>query len=470
MAGAQPWLMYATQGPQGGRFGGLQGALTEGAVIEDASGIVLQDLRPDALGQFSVAHDVPVDDQVVLRVGAQELSFRVRDAGAALKAAVHGPLGGVGAVPNDLIALGAGEDSYGLVVRSGDNAVSPVDWQSGLRQEGGIRLPSILGTSAGPWLSTALDETGQRIAVSASLQGNIYIIDISQGMIERTLQLDNEVVLDAPFTLSAPFDVDGDGMEDTRVTRFLPRTPQPLAAIQGRLLVAYASVLRADLGRDRPQILLPAVVASFDLQNLDAPPIVRVLPRLNPQEIRASSGGALVTCSGTFRIQGVQAVTPGAVFLLDPLTLEILQQRDFSEFLPTTAIELQDRIWVGSLGRAWVESFAWSSPGPGPRVVFSDDEVASVFRLLALAGGLLGVPSFNSDRIHIVDPRTYALNPEPFFGPLQVGPGGLIFDGLQIAARRPGRAGLDFVGPDLLVLSGVAARLTPVELRKILGP
>ncbi len=472
--GAQAWLMYATQGPEGGRFGGLQGALTVDATLMTDSGMILSELRPDALGQFSVAHDVPAGGQLKLRVGGQEVAFRVRAAEVALKAAVHAPVGGVGAVPNDLIPLGSGEESYALVVRSGDNAVSPVDWQDGLRERGGVRLPSVPGVfgalAAGPWMSTALDAVGERVAVSASLQGSIYILNISKGTIETTLQLDSDVVLDAPFMLPAPFDVDGDGTNDSSVFRFRPTTPQPLAVMQGRLLVAYASVLRADLGNNRPQIVLPAVVASFDLANLDAPPVLRVLPRLNPQEIRPSDGGALVTCSGTFRIQGVQAVSPGAVFLLDPITLQTLQQRDFDEFLPTTAIELQGRVWVGSLGRSWVESFDWADPESRTQIPFSQDEVASVFRLLGLAGGLLGVPSFNSDRIHIIDPRTSALNPEPFYGPLQVGPGGLIFDGLQIVARRPGRAGLDFVGPDLLVLSGVASRLTPVELRKILGP
>ena len=100
----------------------------------------------------------------------------------------------------------------------------------------------------------------------------------------------------------------------------------------------------------------------------------------------------------------------------------------------------------------------------------NSEEVDSVFRLLALPGGLIAAPSFNTDRIHFIDARSKTLNPPPFFGPIAVGPGRPIFEGLQVIARRPGRAGVDFVGPDLFAVAGIASRIIPVELRKLLGP
>ena len=60
--------------------------------------------------------------------------------------------------------------------------------------------------------------------------------------------------------------------------------------------------------------------------------------------------------------------------------------------------------------------------------------------------------------------------PPPFLKPFSVGPGKPIFDGAQILARRPGRAGVDFTGPDLFCLSGIASRIWPIETRKLLGP
>lgn len=476
--GARPWLMYATLGPEGGRFGGLQGALQDGvtATVTTASGERIAQIQGDARGRFSVPHSVPVGAQVVLRVGEASLAFVVREAEQARQAAVHAPAGGVGAVPNDLIGVGRPGDSHAVVVRSGDNAVSQVGWVHGLKdQPEGVRIPALEApeppTPASPWLVTALDADGRRVAVSASMQARIYILDLQAGQVERTLSLPGPVQLPAPFQLARPFDVDGDGHNESEVQQFMPRTPQPVALVQGRLLVGYASVLQADLGGSVGQVVLPAVIASYDVNDLSRAPTVKVLPRLNPQEIRpGGEGAALVTCSGTFRILGVQAETPGAVYRLDPTSLELLQAREFETFLPTTALEQEGRVWVGSLGRPWIENFAWQDNLPSERLGLNDATVDSVFRLFELPGGLIGVPSFNTDRLHILDPYTRSLDPEPFYGPLQVGPGGQIFDGLQIVARRPGRAGVDFVGPDLLVLSGIAARLTPVELRKILGP
>ena len=90
--------------------------------------------------------------------------------------------------------------------------------------------------------------------------------------------------------------------------------------------------------------------------------------------------------------------------------------------------------------------------------------------VVVIGGGLVGVPSFNTDRMHILDARTGAIDPEPFFAPLAVGPGRPLFDGLQIVAARPGRRGVDFRGPDLFALTGQASELIPIELRKVLGP
>ena len=90
--------------------------------------------------------------------------------------------------------------------------------------------------------------------------------------------------------------------------------------------------------------------------------------------------------------------------------------------------------------------------------------------MIDLPGGLIGAASFNTDRLHVVDPRTRVVDPKPFCGPFVIGPGRPVFDGVQVCARRPGRAGVDFVEPDIYCLAGIASRVTPIELRKVLGP
>ena len=471
--GARLELIYATRG----LFGGLDGALEPGvqATLLDPDGAVLATVSGDGAGRFSVPHAAPPGARLTLVVGEAQVGFRVRDPAAARAAAVHPSLGGVGAVPNDLIVAGAPEASHGVVVRSGDNAVSVVDLATGLTGAPlGVRLPAVDGPHgprpAAPWFVAALDPDGLRVAVTAAGQDRVYVVDLGRGEVERVLSAPPSVTLAAPFTLPRPVDVDGDGAEEATVTTFAPKTPQPVAVIDGRLLVAYATVLEADRGGASQQVLLPAVVVSFDLSDLDAAPAVQVLDVLNPQELRGDgAGGALLTCSGTFRIQGVEAVTPGAVLRLDPRTLEVQDIRRFDALLPTTAIAAAGRLWVGSLARGKVVHFTFGDP-EAAELALNDLPVDSVFRLIALPGGLIGAPSFNTDRLHVIDPRAAALDPAPFFGPLAVGAGGEIFDGLQVVARRPGRAGVDFVGPDLFVLSGISAQVTPVELRRVLGP
>ncbi|MCA9553268.1 MAG: hypothetical protein KC933_24745 [Myxococcales bacterium] len=473
LAGAHLECVYATPG----HLGGLDEALAEGmqARLLGPDGALLATLTPDAAGRFSASHEAAAGEALTLEVGDAQVSFRVRDPAEALAAAVMPSLGGVGAVPNDLIVAGPAADSHGVVVRSGDNAVSPLDLGTGLSGAPlGVRLPAVEGphgpVPAAPWFVTALDAAGTRVAVSAAGQDRVYVVDLGRGEVVRTLPAPGPVTLDQPFTLPRPADVDGDGTPEAEVSAFSPRNPQPLAVVQGRLLVAYASVVEPDRGGATGQVLLPAVVASFDLAALDAPPTVRVLEYLNPQELRDDgAGAALLTCSGAFRIQGVRAVTPGAVLRLDPVTLEVLAERAFEDLLPTTAMTAGGAIWAGSLARGQVVRIRFEDEGT-TTLTLNALPVDSVFRLIALPCGLIGAPSFNTDRLHVIDPRTGTLDPAPFSGPLQVGAGGEVFEGLQVAALRPGRAGVDFVGPDLFVLSGIAARVTPVELRKVLGP
>lgn len=473
VAGARLELMYATRG----RFGGLVGALEAGvqARLLGPDGAELGPLVPDAAGRFEVEHAGLPGEALTLVVGEVQVDFRIRDPESAVPAAVRPSLGGVGAVPNDLIVAGPAAAPWGVVVRSGDNAVSPFDLEAGLAGAPlGVRLPAVEGpggpVAAAPWFVAPLDAAGQRVAVTAAGQGRVYIVDLAAGAVLRALEAPAAVTLAAPFALPRPADVDGDGVLEAEVLTFVPRTPQPVAVVQGRLLVAYAGVVEPDRGGETGQVILPAVVASFDVDDLDAAPTVRVLDVLNPQELRDDgAGGALLTCSGSFRIQGVRPVTPGAVLRLEPVSLEVLGRRDLPELLPTTAIAAGGALWAGSLARGKVVRFDLEG-GPLTELSLNALPVDSVFRLIALPGGLVGVPSFNTDRLHVLDPERGVLDPPPFFGPLPVGPGGDIFDGLQMAALRPGRAGVDFVGPELFVLSGIASRVTPVELRKVLGP
>lgn len=453
--GVSPELTFYVQDGERALFGGFDGALSQGVSLplrgpDGDLGTVV----PDENGRFSIE----LSPQARLSAGA--LEYRLREAAQARAAAVHPPLSGAGAQPNDLVIAGS-DDAFGVVVRSGDSGVSAVDLEEGLTGEG-VRV------FGDPYAVAVIDAAARRVAVAAFDAGVIEVVDLTLGVVERTLS-PLEVELDAPFTLARPYDVDGDGAPEEQIARFLPASPQSAAISMGRLYVGFSSFQAGNRG-DEPPVFLPGVLGIWALDDLDAPPKMRVLPALNPQEIRPLPGGRiLIVCSGALDLAGgPHAGSAGAVVVYDPVSRD-MEVVDMGDFLPGTAVFAAGRLVVGSLARGEIR---WMQPdGSDVRTMqLNEEAIDSVFRMVELGGGLVGVPSYNTDRLHIFDARTGELDPPPFYAPIPVGPGRPVFDGLKVVARRPGRRGVDFVGPDLFVLTGDSSELIPIELRKVLGP
>jgi len=468
-------LMWAAQRPDGrtAELGGFDGAVSGEVVVRDAAGAELARGMADAAGRISLVFDGVAGDTVSVTLDgvADPIQFRVRDPATALEDAVRPAVGGAGSVPNDLIIVGPAASARGVVVRSGDNAVSVFDLQAGLQQSG-ARLPEDGARFANPWFATAIDDTGKRVAVSAFGQRRVYIVDLDTGAVTNTLELGGPVRLSTPFQLTRPFDVDGDGTDEAEVSTFAPTAPQGVVVTGGRLFVAFSGFAAARV-RDLAPVYLPAVLAAWDLADLDAPPDRVVLPLLNPQEIRVDEDGKLlVVCSGIVdQLMGAPAAaTPGAVYRIDPATLAIDETYDLGDVLPGSAVVSHGALWVGSLKAGSLTRIAMDAIRERSTISLNNEEVDSVFRMVALPGGLIAVPSFNTDRLHLVDAATGELDPPPFYGPIPVGPGRPLFDGLKIIARRPGRPGVDYAGPDLFCLSDPASLVTPVQTLRVLGP
>lgn len=453
--GFRPELTFYVRDGEQALFGGFDGALDQGRqlTLYGPEGEVAQ-VTADPDGRFSVE----LEPHARLKVGA--LEYRLRDPDEARVTAVHRPLSGAGHVPNDLV-IGGGSEPFGVLVRSGDRGVNAFDLGEGLAAEG-VRI------DGSPYAVAVVDPAARRVAVADFDGGVVHVVDLRRRVVERALPA-VEVELDTPFSLSRPFDVDGDGTVEEQVVRFLPGTPQAAGAAGGRLFVGFSSFLDRRRGSD-PPVFLPGVLGVWDLADLDAPPKMVVLPAQNPQEVRPLPGGrVLITCSGALDVEsGPRAASPGAVVSYDPVarTFDTIEMGDF---LPGTAVLAAGRLVVGSLAGGAIR---WMRPDGGDvsTIRLNDDAVDSVFRMVDLDGGLVGVPSFNTDSLHVFDARTGTLDPPPFYAPIPVGPGRPVFHGLQVLARRPGRRGVDFVGPDLFALTGIASELIPIELRKVLGP
>jgi hypothetical protein len=444
VAGIRPERTYYVKTASGAVFGGFDGALER----------AIDGIEPDARGRFRV--ELEPDPIFSLSVG---LEYRLRDPAAARESAVRPVLSGAGSVPNDLVIAG-GEDAYGVLVRSGDGGISVVDLARGISEQGA----RIRGH---PFFVGVIDAEARRVAVSDYDGGEVHVVDLVGGRVERTLS-PPEVTLSEPFLLSRPYDVDGDGAEEESIARFVARSPQAVVAAEGRLLAGFSGFVERRLDGERGPLFVPSVIASWRLDALDAAPELLVLDALNVQELRVlEDGRALAVCSGVLETDGgARALTEGSVIVLNAGSLAIEERIRMDYFAPGSALFAADRLVVSSLVHARVRIV-----GDGTQELALNGETTdSIFRLVDLGGGLVGVPSFNTDRLHILDARTGALDPEPFFAPLAIGPGRPLFDGLQIVAARPGRRGVDFTGPDLVALTGQASELVPIELRKVLGP
>lgn len=452
-ANMRPELLYAVRDPAGDDVlsGALAGGLDEG---------------------LSLAEGAAGEGEVLLGpAGAPGLKYRVRDADAARAQAVCGPIGGAGATPNDLVIAGPTDAPYAVIARSGDNAVSAYDLATGLDAGlPGVRLPELEDQcgrrSANPWFVAPLG--GDRVAVTAFAQARVHVLDMRAGAIEATLAVPGTMALDPPQEVARAIDADCDGTRESMISRFRPRTPQAVALAGDSLVAGFTNFYSAS-----PAVYLPGVLAIWTVTDLSASPRLLQLPAFNPQELRAlDDRRVLVVCSGVLEQVGanIGASTPGMVLIVDLESATIERTFEFGDFAPGTALLAGGSVWAGSLVKPALRAYDLESGAQLHELLLNDEPVDSVFRLIELPGGLVGAPSFNTDRLHIFDPRAGILDPAPFFGPLQIGPGRPIFDGLAILARRPGRAGIDFVGPDLFALSGVASKVTPIELRKVLGP
>jgi hypothetical protein len=422
VAGLMPERTFYVRTSSGALFGGFDRALDRAIEVEGAP------LAPDENGRFAIS--LPAKETIEV----EGLTYRLRDPGSALLEAVRPALSGAGSVPNDLLIAG-GADAYGVLVRSGDAGVSVIDLSRGLSDEG-VRI------DGHPFFAGIVDAQARRIAVSDYDGGEIHLIDLAAGTVERTLSAP-EVVLDDE-------------------SPFVARSPQSVVRAEDRLIAGYTGFVETG----PPAIYLPGVIASWSLADLDAPPRLLVLDVLNPQELRVlEDGRVLAVCSGAIEHQGgAHASTRGALVFFDPAALSVVETIEMQDFAPGSALIAADRIVVASVVRPRVRII------DGEEIVVNDETVDSIFRLVDLGGGLVGVPSFDSDRLHVLDARTGELDPPPFYAPIAVGPGRPILDGLQIVAARPGRRGIDFVGPDLFALTGIASEVVPIELRKVLGP
>lgn len=460
--------IYATRSPTEILIGGFDGAAIGPAPVGvERDGVRITEATPDAHGRFRIATPAVDGDWAITRAGEPAVGLRVRDPEVARAAALLEGLGGAGLTPNDLVIVGPKHAPFGALVRSGDHAVSAIDLEQGLQPDSGRFLDR-----ANPWFAAPVDPEGTEVVVSAYASGEVQRLDlVNRARPPVIYRPGGPVELAEAWPLLEPRDVDEDGTAEASVLRYPLITPQPVLVLGGRIYAAYTGVISVRLGSRGP-VQLPPTLVSWALDDPDNPRRT-LLPFHNPQELRAlPDGRILVVASGVLDPRGdrVEVRTPGGVVVYDPMTDRVVERFDLADFGAGTAVLSEEALWVGSLARPILRRIPRFGSGDPTELLVNDEEVDSIFRMIELDGGLVAVPSFNTDRLHVLDLRTGQLNPPPFFEPFLVGPGRPVFSGLQVVARRPGRIGVDFTGPDLFLLFGPGSSITPLELRKVMGP
>lgn len=465
-------LVYAAATEDGVVVGGLYGSVEPQATISVSSltGDELASVQADDSGRFVAS--IPMFSSPTIRVQVNSdapVDFRVRDAGKAIDEAVRASVSGVGYVPNDLLVIENDQQLYAFVVRSGDNAVGRINLNTG--ESTGVLLPDRDGFNgskipASPWFLA--HDAEQKVFVTAAGHDSVYWIDLQTQQILGVIESAQSVVLNEDFVLQRPYDTNGDGILETKIRSFTPRFPQGLLVTQDELLVAYSGFVSPRLDAARPAVYVPGIVRIWNRKDFSEEPSQILLPYMNPQEITlASDGKVMVTCSGIIETSNGMTglASDSGVAFIDPTTRSIVEKVDLGEFGASSTIDVDGQIWTASLLKAQVTNLT-----TGLTISLNEQPLDSVFRLTRLTGHLVAAASFNTDKLFIFDSDTGLLNPPPFVAPFTVGPGPPVFDGAQIVARRAGRAGVDYTGPDLYVLGGLASRIWSVETRKLLGP
>lgn len=150
-----------------------------------------------------------------------------------------------------------------------------------------------------------------------------HLIDCNPttGDIRATLDLQQEVTLAQATPLSRPFDIDGDGTEETTVTTLTPSFPSGLAVLGESVFVSFSNYLQAVVD----PAAAPGLVRIFHLtgevpflQPIVSPPLVTTA--FNPTGLRVLPDGRLLVINSginTITADGTVPLTAAGIDLIN---------------------------------------------------------------------------------------------------------------------------------------------------------
>lgn len=317
-----------------------------------------------------------------------------------------------------------------------------------------------------------------------------HLIDFNPttGDINTRVSLNDTLVLDSPLPISTPFDVNGDGTEETEVGAINMSDPGALLVSGNKLYVTMANFINYFI----PAVSAPGVVRVFEIKD-SAPYLVEagkplITTDYNPSGLtQLPNGNIAVTNSGmsNLSLEGLtEPTTNSSIDLLDPATDTFSGNISLGKaYLSTGKIAVTSdgkRGFVGSrtYGEAYEIDFVGNTAvgtHANPITITSNDASSDYISSLTLTydDKYLFIASFDHSSIYVVDVSgaSPVVNPELFPEPFVLGfPKGVsaenptgVNTGVGSVAVRPGTAGLDFQGPDIYALTGTPGTMATIQ-------
>lgn len=369
-----------------------------------------------------------------------------------------------------------GMRSTAFVVSFSPAGVIPVDLNSNpleVSQEFSLFDASLITEAAFP--NNVLIVSPSAAFLLAS--GGVIFFNPTTGVIFEKLSLTEPIELNESLAYSRPGDCDFDGIDEDHVgpgSFTPPAFSADIAMLNDRLFVTLSN---ACFDSSFSSFYIQGLLLIFDINN--QPPYLTpaatpylALSGFNATAITVLSDRLVVTSTGDTDLDGSNSIpeTPSLLDEIDPETLKITRTLDLGKiaanFQPLAVSEDGKRGFVGSSSYGEVyeidlESFTALRGSGNPINVNSANDFITD-QEIAPGGDLLLVSSFNHDNVSAIDltgstREVLSMSLDFSFeaNPGVTGAGPMVF--------RPGMPGVDFLGPDLFVLTSIPGTISTAQ-------
>ncbi len=280
----------------------------------------------------------------------------------------------------------------------------------------------------------------------------------TSGEVYQALAFDQEILLQDPIELSRT--VNG---EDTISGNFLPSFADHVAVVGDKVFISMSNRFSDE---EFKSYFVQGMVKVFELQNnqlVPSDPSYQLLPGFNPTGLTVYQNKLYVTLTGATEFAGVGQVplTDSKIIKINPENLSIEGEINLGKVAASyssLAITDQGRAFIGSAAFSEVYEIDLNSL----EVIHGEDKPLMVSEItddyivdqeIHPDGDRLFVSSFNNNFVRAFDlsDPNQALEETIWNFDLEANPG---LTGAGAIAFRLGKVGVDFIGHDLMVLTG----------------